>query len=208
MTRTFLFTASAAFFLTAVGLAIGPALADDKQAAKPPMQQWEKQVRKRLDTDDKLKALATKYPLVVLHSRHLYAGGDYKQSAYSFICQSADPKIHRNQVHLLFHNGGIPKTFEFNMSVGQQNLVVDLGPADFKKDPEPAKISIDDAGVGVVAKAVEGHVYLERIRDNHGNNFYVLLQVVAVDRDSRYMAFLWRLLPGGKIVQPKIRNIT
>lgn len=207
MTRTFLFSASPAVFLGAALLA-PTALADDKPPDEPPMQQWEKQVRKRLDTDDKLKVLAKKHQLVVLHSRHLYAKGDYKQSAYSFICESADPKMHRNEVHLLFHNGGIPNTFEFNMTVGQQNLVVDLGRADFTKNPDPAKISIDHAGVGVVAKAVEGHVYLERIRDDRGNNFYVLLQVVAVDRDSRYMAFVWRKLPGGKIVPPKVRNIT
>ena len=49
--------------------------------------------------------------------------------------------------------------------------------------------------------AVEGKVYLERVRDTEGNNFYVLFQVIAVDKDSRYMAFLWRKLPGGKVVK-------
>jgi hypothetical protein len=44
-------------------------------------------------------------------------------------------------------------------------------------------------------------VYLERVRDDRGNNFYVLFQIVAVDKESRYMAFLWRKLPGGKIVK-------
>ena len=51
-------------------------------------------------------------------------------------------------------------------------------------------------------------MYLERIRDNRGNNFYVLFKIVAVDKDSRYMAFLWRKLLGGKVVLPKIRNIS
>jgi hypothetical protein len=55
------------------------------------MQQWEKDVRARLDKDAKLKALAAKHPLVVLHSRALYAGGDYGQSAYSFIHESGRP---------------------------------------------------------------------------------------------------------------------
>ena len=150
-----------------------------------------------------MKALAAKYPLVVLHSRVLYRIGDYHRSAYSFIHQSADEKTHRNNVQLLFHNGGHLKTFECNMQVGQQNLVVDLGKVDFEKNPDPAKISIDHPGVGPDGTAVEGHVYLERVRDSRGNNFYVLLHVVAVDPDSRYMAFLWRKLPGGKLVKEK-----
>ena len=86
---------------------------------------------------------------------------------------------------------------------GQENLVVDLGKTDFEKDPDPAKISIDDPGVMIMlATAVPGHVYLERIRDNRGNNFYVIFQVVAVDPASRYMAFLWRKLPGGRVARP------
>jgi hypothetical protein len=166
------------------------------------MEQWEKDIRARLEKDAKLKALAAKHPLVVLHSRALYCAGDYKESAYSFVHESADEAKHRNNVQLLFHNGGNPNTLVFNMAVGQQNLVVDLGEADFGKDPDPAKISIDQPGVSAGdAKAVAGHVYLERVRDDRGNNFYVLVQVVAVDRDSRYMAFLWRKLPGGKVVK-------
>jgi hypothetical protein len=88
------------------------------------------------------------------------------------------------------------------MTVGQQNLVVDLGKVDFGKDPDPAKISINHPGVfPSVAKAVQGHVYLEHVRDDQGNDFYVLFQIVAVDKDSRYMGFLWRKLPGGKVVK-------
>jgi hypothetical protein len=97
-----------------------------------------------------------------------------------------------------------PNTFVFNMTVGQQNLVVDLGKADFDKDPDPSKISIDHPGVvSGQASALEGHVYLERVRDSRGNSFYVLLQVVAVDKDSRYMGFVWRKLPGGNVVKQK-----
>lgn len=204
-----LFPASAIILLTGALLPAGRAPADDKQPIEMLMQTWEKQVRNRLETDDKLKPLAAKYPLVVLHSRQLYAKGNYKESAYSFICQTTDVKTHRNDVQIQFHNGGTPNTFLFNMTGGQENLVVDLGRADFTKDPDPAKISIDHPGLAVmIAKAVEGHVYLERIRDNRGNSFYVLFQIVAVDNDSRYMAFLWRTLPGGKIVLPKTRGIS
>jgi hypothetical protein len=167
------------------------------------MQQWGKDIRARLKKDAKLNKLAAKHPLVILHSRALYAGGDYKRSAYSFIHESADEGKHRNNVQILFHNGGDPNTFQFNMTAGQQNLVVDLGKTDFAKNPDPAKVSIDQPGVlSGEGKAVEGHVYLERVRDDRGNNFYVLFEIVAVDPASRYMAFLWRKLPGGKAVNP------
>jgi hypothetical protein len=193
-----------AFFATAI-LPLGSPAEDKKQPVDRLLQQWEKEIKGRLKKDAKLKALAAKYPLVVLHSRARYAGRDYKRSAYSFIYESAAEDAedkHRNNVQVLFHNGGNPNTFQFNMQVGQQNLVVDLGKAKFGRNPDPAKISIDQAGVlSGAAKAVEGHVYLERVRDDRGNNFYVLFQIVAVDKDSRYMAFLWRKLPGGKIVK-------
>src|SRR5262249_44178424 len=116
--------------------------------------------------------------------------------------ESNEEGKHHNDVHVQFHNGGEPNTFQFNMSVGQQNLVVDLGDVDFAKDPDPSKISINHPDVLTgQAKAVEGHMYLERVRDSRGNNFYVVFQMVAVGKASRYMAFLWRKLPGGKVVK-------
>jgi hypothetical protein len=189
--------------LASTALLSRPAAADGKLPLEALVQRWDKAVLDRLGRDGRLKRLAAKYPLVLLHSRHLYAGGDYKQSAYSFSYKTANERIHHNQVEILFHNGGEPKTFSINMVGGQQNLVVDLGPADFEKDPRPARISIDDPRVASSgATAVEGHVYLERIRDSRGNNFYVVFQVIAVDPGSRYMAFLWRRLPGGNVVRP------
>ena len=50
-------------------------------------------------------------------------------------------------------------------------------------------------------EAVNGHVYLEKVEDTNGNRFFVLFKVLAVDEQSRYMAFVWRCLPGGKIVR-------
>src|SRR2546421_5069977 len=94
--------------------------ADDKSAEGPALAQWEKDVRARVQKDARLRAAAAKCQLVVLHSRKLYAQGDYKQSAYSFIYETAEPAAHRNDVHLLFDNGGEPRTFEANMHVGQQ----------------------------------------------------------------------------------------
>jgi hypothetical protein len=184
-------------------LAYGRVSSQDKPGVAPLLRQWEKDVRQRMAKDKTLRFLAAKYPLVVLHSRALYAGGDYKGSAYSFTHQSANPAKHKNDVQLLFHNGGEPRTFQVNQLVGQQNLVVDLGMADFEQTPDPAMISIDGAGVlSAGGEAVDGRVYLERIRDGRGNNFYVLFRVVAVDPASRYMAFVWRKLPGGKAVRP------
>ncbi len=181
----------AALLLLAVSPPSG-AQTNEKPDVGPLLQQWEKDVRARLDKNDKLKALAETYSLVVLHSRAKYAGGDYKHSAYSFIYRTSDEKKHFNDVQLLFDNGDGAK-FQINMLNGQHNLVVELGKADFEKDPDPAKISIDHPGLVIDnAKAVEGNVYLERVRDDRGNAFYVVLQVVALDKDNRYMAFLWR----------------
>ena len=152
-----------------------------------------------MQKEKELKALEAKYPLILLHSRQFCKGGEYKRSAYSFIYETADEKRHHNEVQMIFHNGGEPMTF---VVTGGQNLAVDLGKVDFKKDPDPAKITIDHPGIVTnAALAVEGHVYLVRIRDDRGNNFYVLFQIVGVDEGSRYMAFFWRKLPGGKVVK-------
>ena len=193
----------AAFAVLLLGL-VAPVRGDDEDPIERLIKQWDKQIRSSMQEDAKLKALAAKYPLVVLHSRHFYCQGDYKKSAYSFIYETADKAKHGSDVQILFHNGGKPNTFQFNMVVGQQNLVVDLGKVDFAKDPDPSKISIDHPGVASgQANAFEGHVYLERVRDDRGNSFYVLFQIVAVDKESRFMAFVWRKLPGGSVVKEK-----
>jgi hypothetical protein len=162
---------------------------------------WEKQVRDQLEQEPTQKALAAKYPLVVLHSRRL-AGGGYGQSAYSFIYETADQAKHHNDVQLLFENGNRDSTFCLNMVVGQQNLIADLGPVTFDKDPDPKKVDIDSEHTWVpgFCKAVPGRVYLERVRDPNGNRFYVVFQVLAVGEASDYVAFIWRRLPGGKVV--------
>jgi hypothetical protein len=193
------------------------ALADrkEKKLPVPPMKEWEQDVRKLIAKDEKLKALAAKYPLVILHSRQFYARGPYKESAYSFIRETSNPEKHENRVQLVFHNGGYEKSLTTNLSLHQQNLVVDLGKEDFEKNPDLTRITIDHPGLadGVIS-VTEGHVYLERVRDKleraqdklergpdkDGNNFYVLFQVVALDVDGRYIAFLWRRLPGGKVL--------
>ncbi len=167
---------------------------------KPLMKEWDHDVRVMIADDDKLKALAAKYPLVVLHSRHHFWNSRYLYSSFSFIKESNDEAVHGGTAHLMFHNGGEDKSMSPNMVVGQDNLLVDLGEVDFTKDPEPKKISIDDERVKAdnCPIATTGHVYLERIRDDDGNNFYVVFQVIFVDPNSRCMAFVWRKLPGGK----------
>ncbi len=163
---------------------------------------WESDVRAKVARDRELKALAARYPVVVLHSRR-YAGGRYCKSAYSFIDETSDESKHHNGVHLLFDNGGEDNTFNINMTTDQRNLVVDLGPADFTKDPDPRRVDPDSDHFWMPdrCKVVEGHVYLERVRDDGGNKFYVVLQVIAADKESRYLAFVWRRLPGGKVVK-------
>jgi tetratricopeptide (TPR) repeat protein len=160
---------------------------------------WRKDVAAKVDRDRGLQALTGKYPLVLLHSRR-YAGGGYLQSAYSFLYESTDESTHRNDVQLLFDNGGPPNEFQVNMVVGQENRIADLGRVDFQKDPDPARVAKERWAEHHV-KAVPGHVYLERVQDDRGNQFYVVLQVVDLDAQGRYVAFVWRKLPGGKVVK-------
>jgi hypothetical protein len=175
-------------------------LLDNRDALDALMSTWEKNVNELIGKNAALKQLASKYPLVLLHSR-LYVGGDYYKAAYSFVYETRNPKEHGNDVQLLFHNGGKPKTFCINMLNGQTNLVADLGKVDFTKDPDPKKVDLDFWDHGPMNEAIEGHVYLERVRDERGNWFYVLFKIVAVDKDSKYMAFIWRRLPGGRVVK-------
>jgi len=163
-------------------------------------------VEKNMAKDPALKKLAAKYPLVLLASREWFGGA---KCAFSFIDGTNDDVKQRKGVQLMFHNGGYEKSFDINLEVGQSNLVADLGNVDFTKDPDPKAVDIDGEGQHTWmpdGQAEEGDVYLERVRDREGNHFYVLFKVVALEKDSRYIAFLWRKLPGGKVVKddPKI----
>jgi hypothetical protein len=165
---------------------------------------WEKQLKADIAKDPALKALAAKYRPVLLYSRAYYAGGGYWQSTYSFLYETTDETRHHNDVQLQFDNGGHDKTFEINMTTNARNIVADLGPVDFTKPVDLKKVDIDLWNPK--GEAIEGHVYIERVRDlrpdgTRGNNFYVLFKVITVDKRSRYMAFLWRRLPGGKVVR-------
>jgi hypothetical protein len=191
---------------TAIVLPISPfggVVGQEKQPVFP-LKEWEQDVSKRIDKDAKLKALSGKYPLVLLQARNL-DNSSRKQSTFSFVYETSDPEKHWNNVHIEWGNGG-KDHFVINTVVNQQNLVVDLGKADFEKNPDLELIDIDHPGLGPHGIAVEGHVYLERVRDTFGNDFYVVLQIVAVDPAGSYMAFIWRTLPGGKIVkEPKAK---
>src|SRR5262249_18385294 len=148
------------------------------------------------------KGLEKTYPFVLPPPRR-YAGGRYLQSTYSFLYETADAAKHFNDVQLQFDNGTGENTFGVNMSVGQENRVADLGKVNFVKDPDPAKVGADGKSnwSSEECKAQEGHVYLEEIKDRQGNHFFVLFQVVATDKDSRFLAFIWRKLPGGTVVK-------
>jgi hypothetical protein len=162
---------------------------------------WERAVRNRLVRDPAEKALAAKYPMVLLYSRR-YAGGGYFQSTYSFLYETADEKKHLRDVQLQFDNGRGDRTFGINMVNHQSNRVADLGEIDFDVDPDPAKVKFE-GDKKQSFEAFLGHVYLEKVEDTNGNRFFVLFKVVAVDEQSRYMAFVWRRLLGGTIVRRK-----
>ncbi len=161
---------------------------------------WEKTVRERIAQDQALKALAAKYPVVLLHSRRYGLGGSYLQSAYSFIYETTDERKHYNDVQLQFDNGRGDRTFQVNMVTNQKNTVIDLGNVDFTLDPNQTKAEFEGPD-REAHEAVHSHVYLEKVEDTNGNRFFVLFKVLAVDEQSRYIAFVWRRLPGGKIVR-------
>jgi tetratricopeptide (TPR) repeat protein len=163
---------------------------------------WGKTVQKKVETNSTLKALASKYPLILLHTRR-FAGDRYFNSTYSFLYETADESKHFNDVQLQFDNGAAKNTFGVNMVNGQENRVADLANVDFTKDPDPAKIGIDEETKwsSDETQAQEGHVYLEEIKDSNGNHFFVVFQIVATDKDSRFLAFIWRKLPGGTVVK-------
>jgi len=165
---------------------------------------WEKIIKLKIANSADLKKIVDKYPLVILHSRR-FAGGGYHKSAYSFKHETTDEDKHSNDVQLLFDNGQGEKTFEVNMLVGQQNLVVDLGDVDLTKDPDPNKLTDQEMKTWRknACPAVEGHTYLEKVQDDRKNKFFVMFRIVAVDKDSNYMAFVWRRLPGGTLTKDR-----
>jgi hypothetical protein len=163
---------------------------------------WKASVEKRIENKPVLKALTAKYPLVLLHTRR-YAGDGYLHSAYSFSYATTEQAKHFNDVQLLFDNQIGKNSLDVNCLVDQENQVADLGKVDVGKDPVPANIGTDGktGWSSEGCEAEEGHVYLEHIKDSRGNDFYVVFQVVATDKDSRFIAFLWRQLPGGTVVR-------
>jgi RNA polymerase sigma factor (sigma-70 family) len=161
---------------------------------------WEQTVREQIAQDPAWKALAAKYPLVLLHSRRFVPGGRYLQSTYSFLYETADERKHYGDVQLQFDNGRGDRTFQVNMVTNQKNTVVDLGNVDFTIDPNPAKADFEGPD-RQQHEAIQGHVYLQKVADTNGNRFFVLFKMLAVDEQSRYIAFIWRRLPGGTIVR-------
>src|SRR5262249_18618573 len=160
-------------------------------------------VRKKISQDPVTEKLASKHPLVVLHSRR-YAGGGYLKSAFSFNYQTADETEHKNDVQLLFDNERVHQSnFQIHMVTNQHNEVIDLGTVDFDKDAEFKKLANQSKNPWstYACKAVESHVYLEKVKDDNGNDYFVVFKIIALDSDSRYMAFLWYPLPGGKQIE-------
>jgi len=172
------------------------------------MAQWEKDAKDKMSKDPDLKKTSQKYPFVLLRSRQFgkaLFGGQYAHCAFSFARETADDAIHQNSVQIIFDNGPGRNWFSLNSNTGCQNLLADLGKVDFTKDPDVKKIDLDGDGLNSWdpknCQAAEGHVYVEKVRDEEGNNFYAMFQIVTLDKDGRFVAFIWRRLPGGKVVK-------
>jgi hypothetical protein len=163
---------------------------------------WKTTVKANADNDPALKKLLSNHSWVLLHSRR-YAGSGYLQSAYSFLYETMQEAKHYNDVQILFDNGRRDSNFYVRMVVGQMNRVVDLGTMDFEKNPDITMIGLKGKNQwsSDECKAVEGHLYLLNVKDDQGNDFFVLFKAIAVEKDSKYFAFVWRRLPGGTIVK-------
>ncbi len=132
------------------------------------MAEAKKEVDEKLAKDPALKALAAKYPLVILHSRRYGDDG----SLYSFIDETSRRERQKNGVQVLFDNGGYKGSFDVNTNVTQSNLAADLGDVDITNDPDPKAVDINGEGQHTWLPdqiAVEGDVYLERVRGPGGH---------------------------------------
>jgi hypothetical protein len=160
--------------------------------------------------DAKLKPLAAKYPLVLLAEIPVEGNnagpGDAvpTKTQFSFVHETMDFRKLSDGPDLRFLADE-----EKSLAIQRRlrNFIVDLGKQDFEKNPDLEKITIDHPGLsGYGGTARDGHLYLQHINTRRGSDFYVVFQIVAVEKDGQYMAFLWRKLPGGKVVkqaQPK-----
>lgn len=172
--------------------------AADESAMKSRIREWEQAVGDKMAADPVLKPLAAKYPLIVLPSRRHYGWSDY--CGFSFIYETTDWQ--KSLDHDLEFDGGRALSFVTNFTIGQQNLITNLGNVDFEKDPDLKKVDIDGDGFWAnQSTVVQGHVYLQRVRNGWGTEFFVLFKVVALGKDHEYMAFVWRKLPGGKVLR-------
>jgi hypothetical protein len=177
-------------------------VADDDLDPELAIVQWETDVGEQIAKDDKLKALAAKHTVGVVLSARLH-GRRNNYSAYSFTHRTNDGTMCKGEVQLCFDNGR-PKTVDVRGGLRDRFFIVDLGKADFTKGPDLKQITIEDKRVqSHWAEMTAKHVYLERINDGCGNDFFVLFEVITLDADSRYLAFIWRKLPGGTTAKEK-----
>ena len=171
----------------------------DKRASQ--IKEWEKNTRERVAKDAELKRLLVKYPFVLLAEPTIDGmEADATYSNFSFVHETTNLKKYSDRAQLFFYGGDEERTFGIDR--GLKNFTVDLGKQDFDKNPDLEKISIDHSGLSADGGvASEGHVYLQHVNTHRGSDFYVLFQVVAAEKNGQFMAFVWRKLPGGKIVK-------
>jgi hypothetical protein len=158
------------------------------------MVNWEQSLRKKGLSDPNLKALLAQYPLVLLNSRRFARANSNSHWAYSFVCQSADKAVHRNDVQVSFEPfGDGSEHLRVYLVVGQRNVIADLGDADFVSGPAiAAKVMAQPTRGSKTAPVKQGHLYLEHVLDNRGSDFLVLIKVVALGDQQDYVAFVWQ----------------
>lgn len=164
--------------------------------------EWKATLERKIAADPALKDLTGRNRYYFIHAKALFRTPDFNNCGFNFIQNTMEQQLHQGDVHFAYHVSGEPKTIDVNITPGSSNLIADLGPIDFDKNVDPRSIDITRPdGWYLTAKAREGHVYLIRVFDERGSRFFVQLKIFHVEPNGDFIAFVYRILPGGVVRQ-------
>lgn len=164
--------------------------------------EWKAALERKIAADPALKELTNRNRYYFIHSKTHFRTPDFNNCGFNFIQNTMEQQLHQGEVHFAYHISGEPKIIDVNITPGSSNLIADLGPIDFEKNVDPRSIDVTRPdGWYLTAKAREGHVYLIRIFDERGSRFFVQVKIFHVDPNGDYIAFVYRILPGGVVRQ-------
>ncbi|HMP03694.1 MAG TPA: hypothetical protein PKC45_14450 [Gemmatales bacterium] len=164
---------------------------------------WKQAIERKIAGNRQLRDLTNRNRYYFIHARTMARTQDYSNCAFNFVVESMDQEVHKGNVHFVFQPGNDAKVAEVNVGPGSHNLIADLGPVDFNRDVDPRSIDVTrEDGWRLATTITEGHVYLIRVFDDSGNRFFVMMKVFHMPENGEYLAFVFRLLPGGVTRKP------